>query len=180
MKVHLLSKGTAFRKTAFIVLLLLVFSPMLAVASSFKNLTVGVVDTQRVFRESAPALKAEKELEKEFAPRDRALQKLAKQAKGLQSELEAHGTNMSVADRNSREQELAALSEQFERQQRQFREDLNMRRGEELARLQDQVKHAILKVAQKNKLDLVLYEGVFYANPKIDITNQVIAALASK
>ncbi|HVC49542.1 MAG TPA: OmpH family outer membrane protein [Burkholderiales bacterium] len=176
---NLLYKRLLSSKTGWIFFLVFMLSPLMALAGSL-NITIGVVNTDRVFRESAPAIRAEKKLEKEFAPRDQSLQKLAQQAKDLQSDLELHGSTMSVADRNARERQLAALSEQFERAQRQFREDLNMRRNEEIASLQDRVKQAILQVAQQNKLDLVLYEGVFYANPKIDITNKVIAALASK
>ncbi len=145
-----------------------------AQAGDFK---VGVVDTERVLRESAPAMKAEKKIEKEFSGRDQEIKKLLKQAKELQATLDADDNKLSDTDRRNKERELIAMNVDLQRMQREFREDLNLRKNEELAIVLEQANKAIQAIAEAEKYDLVLQEAV-YRNPKIDITDMVIKHLA--
>ncbi len=145
-----------------------------AMAADFR---VGVVDTERVLRESAPAMKAEKKIEKEFSARDQEIKKLMKQAKELQMLLEKEGTTLSDADHRNKERELTSLNVNLQRMQREFREDLNLRKNEELAVVLERANKAIQAIAEAEKYDLVLQEAV-YRNPKIDITDKVIKHLA--
>lgn len=138
---------------------------------------VGVVDTERVLRESAPALKAEKRIEKEFSGRDQDIKKLMKQAKELQALLEKEAGTMSDADHRNRERELTAMNVNLQRLQREFREDLNLRKNEELSIVLEQANKAIQTIAEMEKYDLILQEAV-YRNPRIDITDKVIKYLA--
>lgn len=138
---------------------------------------VGVVDTERVLRESAPALKAEKRIEKEFSGRDQEIKKLMKQAKDLQTVLEKDSGAMSDVDHRSRERELVAMNANLQRMQREFREDLNLRKNEELAIVLEQANKAIQAIAEAEKYDLILQEAV-YRNPRIDITDKVIKHLS--
>ena len=102
---------------------------------SYANeIKIGFVSTERLFREAAPAVRALKKLEKEFAPRDAELQKLAKQAKDLQTQLEKEGMTMSESDRRAKEADLGRMNRDLQRMQREFREDLNLRKNEELRR----------------------------------------------
>lgn len=142
-------------------------------AADFK---VGVVDTERVLRESAPAVKAEHKIEKEFSGRDQEIKKLAKQAKDLQTLLEKDGGSLSDADHRNKERELTAMNVNLQRLQREFREDLNLRKNEELAVVLEQANKAIQSIAETEKYDLILQEAV-YRNPKIDITDKVIKYL---
>lgn len=146
----------------------------ISLAADFK---VGVVDTERVLRESAPAMVAEKKIEKEFSGRDQEIKKLMKQAKELQALLEKEDAKLSDADRRNKERELTSLNADLQRMQREFREDLNMRKNEELAIVLEQANKAIQAIAEAEKYDLVLQEAV-YRNPKIDITDRVIKYLA--
>jgi len=145
-------------------------------AADFK---VGVVDTERVLRESAPAMKAEKKIEKEFSGRDQEIKKLMKQAKELQAFLEKEGSALPDADHRNKERELTGLNVNLQRMQREFREDLNLRKNEELAIVLEQANKAIQAIAETEKYDLILQEAV-YRNPKIDITDKVIRHLASE
>lgn len=140
---------------------------------------IGFVNTERVFREASPALKAQKKLEKEFAPREQELQKMAKQAKELQSYLEREGVTLSESDRRGKERDLANLNRDFQRAQREFREDLNLRRNEELGAVHDRARKTIMEIAEKEKFDLVLEEAVYFS-PRIDITDRVLKALSDK
>lgn len=140
---------------------------------------IGFVNTERVFREAAPALRAQKKLEKEFAARDQELQKMAKQARDLQAYLEKEGVTISDTDRRNKERDLANLNRDFQRAQREFREDLNLRRNEELAAVQERANKAIQQIAESEKFDLIVQE-VVYASPRIDITDKILKALADK
>jgi outer membrane protein len=146
-----------------------------ALAGDFK---VGVVDTERVLRESVPAIKAEKKIEKEFSGRDQEIKKNMKQAKDLQLMLDKDAASLSEVDRRSKERELNALNVNLQRMQREFREDLSLRKNEELAMVLERANKAIQAIAESDKYDLILQEAV-YRNPKIDITDKVIKNLAS-
>jgi outer membrane protein len=139
---------------------------------------IGFVNTDRVFREAAPAVKAQKNLEAEFAPREQELQQLSKQAQALQSKLEKEGTGMSATERQNKERDLANLNRDFQRRQREFREDLNLKRNEAMAMVQDKANRAIQAIAKAEKYDLILQEAVYFS-PEIDITNKVLKALAA-
>lgn len=145
--------------------------------ASAENFKVGVVDTERILRESAPAMKAEKKIEKEFSGRDQEIKKLMKQAKDLQALLEKDAGKLSDADRRNKERELTTMNVNLQRMQREFREDLNLRKNEELAIVLELANKAIQTIAEAEKYDLILQEAV-YRNPKIDITDNVIKYFA--
>jgi outer membrane protein len=141
---------------------------------------VGFVNTERLFREAAPAKRAQQKLEKEFAVRDAEIQKLSKQVRDLQASLEKDGPTLSETERRNRERDLANLSRDLQRQQREFREDLNLRRNEELASVQERANKVIQQMAEAEKFDLILQDPVVFASQRIDITEKVIKALADK
>jgi len=155
---------------------MLALSVTQAVATDFR---IGVVDTERILRESAPALKAEKKIEKEFAARDQEIQKLSQQAKEIQTFLEKEGVTLPDAEHRNKERELANLNVNLQRMQREFREDLNLRKNEELVIVLDRANKAIQAIAEADKYDLVLQEAV-YRNPKIDITEKVLKYLSGE
>jgi len=148
-----------------------------ATAADYK---IGFVNTERLFREAAPAKRAQQKLEKEFAARDADIQKLSKQVRDLQASLEKDGVTMSEADRRNKERDLANLSRDLQRSQREFREDLNLRRNDELASVQERANKVIQQIAEAEKFDLILQDPVVFASSKIDITEKVVKALADK
>jgi len=141
------------------------------------EMRIGVVDTERILRESAPALKSEKKIEKEFSTRDQEIKGILKQAKELQQALEKDG-GKADGEHRSKERELANLNANLQRLQREFREDLNLRKNEELAQVLERANKAIQAIAESEKFDLVIQEAV-YRNPKIDITEKVLQYLAN-
>jgi outer membrane protein len=140
---------------------------------------IGFVNTERVFREAAPAKRAQQKLEREFAARNAELAKLEKQGRDLQTELERDNVTMTDAARREKERQLADASRSFQRLQRELREDLNQRRNEALAGVQESATRVINQIAEQERFDLILQEAVF-ASGKIDITDKVIKALADK
>ncbi|MGQ9685572.1 MAG: OmpH family outer membrane protein [Thiobacillaceae bacterium] len=137
---------------------------------------IGFVNTDRIFRESQLAIRAQKKLEKEFSNREQEIQKQIKQARDLQSFIEKEGLTLSEADRAKRERDLANLNRDIQRAQREFREDLNQRKNEEFAAVHERARKAIFELAEREKFDLIL-ENVVYASGRIDITDRVIKAL---
>jgi outer membrane protein len=141
------------------------------------DLKIGFIDQERITRESAPAERASKQLEKEFAPRAQELQRREAQIKTLQGQLEKDALTMSEGDRRAKEQELGRLTLDFQRMQREYREDLNLRRNQELGALFERANRVIKQIAESEKYDVILQEAV-YRNPKIDITDRVLKALS--
>lgn len=140
---------------------------------------VGFVNTERLLREAPLSVKAQKKLEKEFSPREQELQKMARQARDLQAQLDKEGVTMSETDRKNKERDLANLNREFQRQSREFREDLNLRRNEELGAIQEKARKTILEIAKAEKFDLIVEQAVYF-NPKIDITERVMKELGER
>lgn len=147
-----------------------------ALAAEYK---IGFVNTERILREAAPAKRAAAKLEKEFSGRDVEMQRMAKQVRELQAHLEKEGLALPETERKNKERELANLSREYQRSERQFREDLNIRRNEETASVQERAQRAIQQIAEAEKLDLILQEAV-WVSQRIDITDKVLRALADK
>ena len=161
-----------------LILAVAAIAALVSVQSSLAaELKIGFVDQERITRESAPADRASKQLEKEFAPRAQELQRREAQIKTLQGQLEKDALTMSESDRRAKEQELGRLTLDFQRMQREYREDLNLRRNQELGALFERANRVIRQIAESEKYDIIFQEAV-YRSPKIDITERVLKALA--
>ena len=143
------------------------------------DLKVGFVDAERINRESAPADEASKRLEREFQPRVQDIQRRDQQLKNLQAQFEKDALTLSEGDRRNREQEITRQGVDLQRVQREFQEDLNLRRNQELSGLLERANKIIRQIAEAEKYDLILQEAV-YRSPRIDITDRVLKALAGK
>ena len=150
---------------------------LVAVAAELK---VGFVNTERVLRESAPAVRAQQKLKREFEKREADLEKSGRQLRDLQAAYERDGPTMSEADRKNKERELAGFQRDYQRNERSFREDRNQRMNEELSGLQERANKIIQQFADVEKFDLILQEPVVWASPRIDITDRIIKTLADK
>ena len=161
----------------FAVPLILAFA--FAAAPALADTKIGFVNTERLIREAPLSVAAQKKLEREFAARDQELQKLAKQARDLQAQLDKDGVTMSDSERKAKERDLGNLNRDLQRQGREFREDLNLRRNEELGQIQERARKAIQDIARAEKFDLIVEQAV-YVDPKNDITDRVMKALGGK
>ena len=141
---------------------------------------IAFVSTERILRDSAPALRAQKKLEGEFKKRDDELAKIAEQLKRMQEELDKNSVTMSETQRRNKEREFGDLNRDFQRKQREFREDINARRNEELAQVVEQANRVIKQIAEQEKFDIIFQEMPAYVSPRIDITDKVIKALEGK
>src|SRR5882672_2619975 len=140
----------------------------------------GFVNTERILRDAAPAQRAQKKIEAEFQKRDQELARVADQLKRMQEEMEKNSVTMSETQRRAKEREFGDLNRDFQRKQREFREDLNQRRNEELAQVVEQANRVIRQIAEQEKFDIIFQEMPAYVSPRIDITDKVIKALEGK
>jgi outer membrane protein len=156
--------------------LLLFASIHFCTANEFR---IGVVDMERIQRESAPSVNAGLKIMKEFELRDLEIKKLSKQAKEIQSYFEKDSMPVMDAEHRSKERELANLNVSLQRMQREFREDLMLRQNEEMALVFSRVSVAIKAIAEAEHYDLILQEAV-YRNPQIDITDKILKYLSAE
>lgn len=144
------------------------------------ELKVGYVQVEKILQEAPQTAESGKKLEREFGPRSQELDKLSKQIKELESALDKDGLTITDAERRTKERDAQNIKVEFQRKQRELREDINLRKNEELASLQDRINKAVQSVAKAESYDLVMYSGVAYAADKIDITDKVLKLLGKK
>ena len=152
---------------------LLQLSPAVALAQ-FK---VGFVNIPKVLEKAPQAESARMRIEKEFAPRDRELLDRQKEVRSLEDRLVKDGAVMSASERQRQEGEIRATKREIRRLQDEFREDLNLRRSQELSKLQRKVTEVIQSLAKAEKYDLIVTDGVIYAGERVDITDKIIGRL---
>ena len=148
-----------------------------APAHAENDVKIGFVDTERILREAAPAVRAQKKLEKEFEKRSQELERMAKQLQSMQQNMEKNAVTLSDSDRRAKEREFSELTRDMQRKEREYREDLNQRRNEELSGVLDRANKAIKVIAEAEKYDIIFQE-VVYRSARIDITEKVLKALA--
>ncbi len=141
-----------------------------------QELKIGYVNSERVLREAAPAKAAQTKLEVEFSRRERELTDLANKLKTQADKLDKDAPTLSEAERNRRQRDLVEQDRDLQRKRREFQEDLNQRRNEELAAVVERANRVIKQIFDGEKYDVILQEVVF-AGPRVDITDKVIKVL---
>jgi len=147
-------------------------------AAQAQEVKIGLVNSERIMRESAPAKAAEAKIESEFSRRRKDLLDFSARLKAMAEKFDKDMPVISEADRIKRQRELADLDQDFQRKQRAFREDLNQRRNEEIAAVVDKASKAIKQIAEGEHYDLIIQDAVFIS-PRVDITEKVLQALNS-
>jgi outer membrane protein len=147
-----------------------------SLASHAQDLKIGYVNSDRVLREATPAKAAQAKLEAEFSKREKELAETANKLKAASDRLEKDAPTLSESERQRRQRELVEQDRDFQRRRREFQEDLNQRKNEELAQVVERANKVIRQIFEQEKYDLILQEVVF-AGPRVDITKKVIDAL---
>ena len=144
------------------------------------EIKVGYVQVDKILQDAPQTAESGKKLEKEFSPRSQELDRMQKQIKDLQTSLDKESLTLSESARRDKERDLSNIKIEFQRKQRELREDVNLRKNEELSLLQDRINKAVTTVSEAEGYDLVVYGGVAYASKKVDITDKVLKALGKK
>lgn len=147
-------------------------------AVSADAVKLGVVNIAYVLKHAPQAAAARKKLETEFAPRETKIIAMEKRLKSQSDKLAKDGTIMSPAGRKQLERKILNLKRDVKRAKEEFTEDLNIRRNEELNKLQKVVNSAIESLAEEENFDIIFGDNVMYANKRSNITKKVLAQLA--
>ncbi len=145
-------------------------------AAAQETSRIGFVSLDRILRDSTPAKTAQSKLEAEFSKRQKDLQDAGNRLKATADKFDKDAPVLSESDRARRQRELADLDKDFQRRQREFNEDINQRKNEELASVVERANKVIRQIAEGDKFDIVFQDAV-YVNPRIDITEKVLKAL---
>ena len=147
-----------------------------AVSAQAQDFKAGFVNTDRIFREANSAKAAQAKLEQEFSKRERELVDVGNRLKADSEKFEREAPTMAESQRSAKQRQLIEQDREFQRKRREFQEDLNARKNEELSQVLDRANKVVMQVAEAEKYDVILQEAV-YVNPKLDITDKVIKAL---
>ncbi len=151
-------------------------SVMAATPVAAQELKIGYVNSERVLRDATPAKAAQAKLEAEFSKRERELNDAAAKLKTAADKLEKDSPTLSENERNRRNRELVDADRDLQRKRREFQEDLNQRRNEELAAVVERANRVIRQIFETEKYDLILQDVVFFS-ARVDITDKVIKVL---
>ena len=142
-----------------------------------QEIKIGYVNLDRVLRDAPPAKAAQSKLETEFGRREKDLTDAAQRLKSASDKFEKDAPTLSESERARRQRDLVEQDREFQRRRREFQEDLNQRKNEELANVLDRANRVVKQIFDQEKYDLILQEAAF-AGPRVDITDKVIKALS--
>jgi outer membrane protein len=149
---------------------------LLTAVASAQELKIGYVNSERVLREAVPAKAAQAKLEAEFSKREKDLADQGVKLKAAADKLDKDGPTLAESERGRRQRELVEQDRDLQRKRREFQEDLNQRKNEELASVVERANRVIKQIFDGEKYDVILQEVVF-AGPRVDITEKVIKLL---
>ena len=144
--------------------------------ASAQEFRVGIVNLDRIFREANSAKTAQVKLEQEFSKREKEINDIAAQLKTASDRFEREAPTLAESQRAARQKQLVDQDRDFQRKRREFQEDLNARKNEELQQVIERANKVVKSLAEAEKYDLILQEAV-YVNPKHDITDKVLKSL---
>jgi len=145
--------------------------------SVLAEIKIGYVVVEKVLKEAPQTTVSNKKLEKEFKSRTDGLQKKVKAIQKQEKDYKKNSVTMSESERQKAQKKMQNAKIDIQRIERELREDIDIRRREEIGKLQQQINKSIESLAKKEKYDLILYQGVAYASKGVDITNDLIKAL---
>lgn len=149
----------------------------LSVQSEMEIFKIGYVVVEKVLKDAPQTAASNKKLEKEFKSRTDGLQKKVKDVQAKEKDFKKNSLTMSDSDKQKAQKKIQNMKIEVQRVERELREDIDIRRREEIGKLQQKINEAIEDLAEKEKYDLILYQGVAFASKEIDITDKLIKIL---
>ena len=149
----------------------------LSVSAEMEIFKIGYVVVEKVLKEAPQTAASNKKLEKEFKSRTDGLQKKAKAIQKQEKDFKKNSITMADVERQNAQKKIQNSKIEIQRIERELREDIDIRRREEIGKLQQKINEAIEEMAKRDKYDLILYQGVAYASKEIDITDKLIKVL---
>ena len=165
------------RKISAIFFSIFLLLPM-SVSAEKEIFKIGYVVVEKVLKEAPQTAASNKKLEKEFKSRTDGLQKKVKSIQKQEKDFNKNNVTMTATERQKAQKEIQNAKIEIQRIERELREDIDIRRREEIGKLQQKINEAIEDLAENEKYDLILYQGVAFASKEIDITNKLIKVLS--
>jgi outer membrane protein len=150
----------------------------LSVSAETEIFKIGYVVVEKILKKAPQTASSNKKLEKEFKSRTDSLQKKVKSIQKQEKDFNKNSVTMSSDERQKAQKKIQNSKIEIQRIERELREDIDIRRREEIGKLQQKINEAIEEMAKKEKYDLILYQGVAYASNEIDITDKLIKVLS--
>jgi outer membrane protein len=160
------------KKLVFAVFLF--FSIVLNVNAEVK---IGFVKVDQILKEAPQASESNKKLEAEFKVRTEKLKNEISDLNKKEKEYQKNNLTMSDSEKEKNQKKLQEARIDIQRSERELREDIDLRRREEISKLQNKVTKVIELIAKRDKYDLILYTGVAYASDNVDMTSIVLKEL---
>jgi len=174
-----LVKGLDKMIKKFLAIFLSVFLLLpLSVSAEMEIFKIGYVVVEKILKEAPQTAASNKKLEKEFKSRTDGLQKKVKAIQKQEKDFNKNNVTMTDAERQKAQKKIQNSKIEIQRIERELREDIDIRRREEIGKLQQKINEAIEEMAKTDKYDLILYQGVAYASKEIDITDKLIKVLS--
>jgi outer membrane protein len=141
---------------------------------------IAVVNWQQLLAEAPQAKSAMAALQDEFQPRQKEIVQQQKDLKAKEDKLQRDGAVMAENERRNAEKDLREGQRELARKQNEWVEDLNLRRNEEIGKVQRSLQQEVQAFAKTSCFDLIIGDGVLYRNESLDITAQVLTALQAR
>lgn len=138
---------------------------------------IAFVNTEKVVKKSPQSASILKALESEFKKRNDSLLNQRKKLKKLEDKLTKDQAIMSSSEAKNVQQDIRRLRRELNNSSAEFREDLNLRRSEEINKLLRKISEVVIAIGKSEKIDIVLSSGVAYASDSVDISDKVLKKL---
>lgn len=141
------------------------------------DIKIGVVDMQKLMKESPQAQAAGKEMQQKFGSRRNAIIAQQNQIKALQDKINRNGSVMSSEQLQNLQNQLDSDQQDLSRKESDFQADLNAWQNQKLGPIQQMVVTEVQKYAKAHQFNLIMGLGIVYADGTVDVTDQVLAQL---
>ena len=138
---------------------------------------IGFVDIPYLIDRAPQALEAERRLEAEFAPRQAELEVQRADLARLAARLADSSLDLADDERDQLDRETRGLERRIKRSEQDFREELNIQKNEEFKTVRVIVLEAIASFGKLHDYDLIVSDGVLFANERIDVTERILESL---
>jgi outer membrane protein len=148
-------------------------------AAAQGDLKIGVINVARLIEQSPQSESVTKALQDEFGPRQRDIAALQQRLRTQQETFQRDAPVMGEEERLNLERQIRDGQRELQRTENEYLEDLNLRRNEELGKLQREILQKAQEYARAQQFDLLLADpNVIFASTAVDVTEAVLAVLA--
>jgi outer membrane protein len=168
------ASAVAWGRAVVVALVLVISAPLCAQSPAIR---IGYVDMKRLLDNAPQVVAGRQKLEREFAPRDSALNADETRLATLRSRYERDQASMDRSEADTLRREIDALDRSIKRNRDNLRSELKIRSDQELDRSWREINNAVVEFAREQGIDLIVPSPVVYASPRIDVTDHVLERL---